>query len=76
MNMTWIWPVWIVAIAVSFSGLEAYAIASKQTTLSRFVWDLTAAWPPLPFIAGFLAGFLVCHFWWGGSFTFKSITGL
>ena len=73
--MNWIWPTWILSIAVSFSALETYAIASHKPTLSRFVWELTAAWPPLPFIAGFIAGFLCCHFWWGGSVSFAPLGG-
>lgn len=67
------WAIWIFAIAATFACAEWFALAHGTTTLSRFVWDVTAAWPPLPFIAGFLAGFLCCHFWWGGIVSFKPV---
>lgn len=72
MKKTWaaVWTVWLLLIVVSFAGFEGYALATNGTTLSRYVWELSAAWPPLPFFAGFLAGFLACHFWWGGIVSF------
>lgn len=73
MSMHMIWPAWIASIALSFVGFETYALTTGKATLSRFVWELTAAWPPLPFVVGFLMGFLVCHFWWGGSVSFAPI---
>lgn len=73
MNMIWVWPIWLVFIAVSFAGFETYALASGQTTLSRFVWELSEVWKPFPWFVGFLTGFLVCHFWWGGSVTFAPV---
>jgi hypothetical protein len=73
MRMMWFWAIWIAAIAATFAFAEGFAIQHGTTTLSRFVWDVTAAWPPLPFIAGFLAGFLCCHFWWGGIVSFKPV---
>ena len=71
--MKWIWASWLLLLVASFAGLECYALYVQSTTLSRFVWDLTAAFPPLPFIAGFLAGFLCCHFWWGGIVPFSPV---
>lgn len=68
-----IWTGWLFAVVISFAAFEGYALATGGTTLSRYVWDLTAAFPPIPFIAGFLAGFLCCHFWWGGITPFKSV---
>lgn len=69
--MIWIWVFWILAIAVTFGILEGVAIKTGRTTLSRTVWIVSKAWPPLPFVAGFLAGFLACHFWWGGIVCFN-----
>jgi len=60
------WWFWVLLIAVSFGAFEAFALRTGRATLSRTVWDTTKAWPPLPFIAGGVAGFLACHFWWGG----------
>jgi hypothetical protein len=71
--MNYIWPSWLVLIAISFAGLESYALATGKPTLSRFIWTLSAAWAPFPWFAGFLAGFLVCHFWWGGAVTFAPV---
>ncbi len=71
----WVWVVWIVLIVGSFAGLEGYALTHDSPTLSRFVWELSAAWPPLPFVCGFIAGFLACHFWWGGIVSFKPVGG-
>ena len=71
--MRWVWAFWIFLIAASFAGLEGWALAHDQTTLSRFVWEASEAFPPLPFIAGLLAGFLCCHFWWGGITSFDQL---
>lgn len=73
MKMKWIWASWLLLLIASFSALEGYALLENTTTLSRFVWTVTAAFPPLPFIAGFLAGFLCCHFWWGGIVPFAPV---
>lgn len=53
---------------VGFAVLETYALLHPDdgVTLSRLVWEVSAAWPPFPFFAGFSVGFLACHFWWGG----------
>ena len=69
----WIWASWLLAFVTSFALLEGYALYDGDATLSRFVWTATAYFPPLPFIAGFLAGFLACHFWWGGIVPFAPV---
>lgn len=71
--MKWVWSSWLLLFVVSFAGLEGYALYDHTSTLSRFVWDLTAEFPPLPFIAGFVSGFLCCHFWWGGIVPFAPV---
>lgn len=60
------WVGWVILIAITFGCAEAYAIVKKKPTLSRTVWNITKAWPPLGYVAGFLAGFLACHFFWPG----------
>ena len=67
------WSVWLFFLVVSFSAMEAWSLHENTSTLSRFVWTITADFPPLPFIAGFLAGFLCCHFWWGGIVSFAPV---
>ena len=73
MRMKWIWASWLLLLVASFAVLEGYALINDTTTLSRFVWTITAAFPPIPFIAGFVAGFLCCHFWWGGIVPFAPV---
>lgn len=58
------WGVLIVAILSVIAILEAHAISKNKTTLSRYVWSATKAFPPLPFIVGLVVGFLGCHFFW------------
>lgn len=71
--MSLFWAGWIVFLILSFACAEGWALAHNKMTLSRFVWTVTKAWPPLPFIAGFVAGFLACHFWWGGIVCFAPV---
>lgn len=70
-NITW--TLWLIAIVVSFAVFEGTALATGGTTLSRYVWNLSAAFPPFPYIAGFITGFFACHFWWGGIVSFKPV---
>ena len=71
--MKWIWAAWLLAIVVSFSALEAYALIDNTTTLSRWVWTITAAFPLFPWLAGCLTGGLAVHFWWGGIVPFAPV---
>lgn len=60
-----IWTLWVAAILVSFAIFETLAIKRPGgKTLSRFVWEVSKAWPPLPFVLGLLVGGLAVHFWW------------
>jgi hypothetical protein len=60
------WSFWVVLIAVSFGVFEWWALHTGRATLSRTVWEFSKAWPPLPWVAGVLVGFLAAHFWWIG----------
>src|SRR5262245_25604984 len=71
--MSWIWAGWIIFLIVSFAAFEAFAIATRRMTLSRFVWTASKNFPLLPFIAGLLAGGLAVHFWWGGIVCFAPV---
>jgi hypothetical protein len=63
--MNVIWSVWLFGlIPLSFAAFEGYALLYGKTTLSRYVWNLSKAWPPFPLVAGALIGFLAAHFWW------------
>ena len=61
------WTVFIVGLLLAFAVGETYALMSGRTTLSRYVWNGTKAWPPLPFIVGLVVCFVASHFWWGGA---------
>ena len=70
------WTVWLfIALPVTFAAGEAYALMTNRPTLSRYIWTLSKAWPPFPFVAGLITGFLACHFWWGGIVSFAPIGG-
>ena len=74
--MSWYWSIWLfIALPVTFAAGEAYAIHTGRITLSRFIWNLSKAFPPFPWIVGVLVGFLACHFWWGGIVCFAPVTG-
>lgn len=63
-----VWAIWLIAVAVSFAALEAYALyTNKIPTLSRTVWNVSKAWPPFGWLVGIVTGFVASHFWWGGS---------
>lgn len=67
------WTLWLLAVATSFGVIEGYRLKTGGTTLSRYVWILSKAWPPFPWVAGVLTGFLACHFWWGGIVCFAPV---
>lgn len=58
----WIWTLWIVGIAVSFAVLEF--LGWNTLTLSRYVFNLSHAWPLFVYLCGNLTGGLAVHFWW------------
>lgn len=64
MNMGLTWTIWLTLIVISFAAFEGYALKTNRTTLSRWVWTVSKAWPPFPWVAGVLTGFLAAHFWW------------
>jgi hypothetical protein len=69
----WIWTVFLAVVVVTFAVLEANALHTGRPTLSRYVWTLSKAWPPLPWFAGGLTWFLAAHFWWGGIVCFAPV---
>lgn len=62
--MEWVWIGWLLAIVISFAVFEGYALRKNKTTLSRFTWNASKAWPPLPWVIGNVTGGLAVHFWW------------
>jgi hypothetical protein len=72
----WLWASWLLFLIVSFAILETIALETGTPTLSRSVWTWTQNWPELPFVAGLIAGFLACHFWWGGIVSFAPVSSI
>ena len=72
--MSWVWAGWLIFLVVSFAVFEGYALTHNKTTLSRFTWSASKAFPLLPWIAGVVCGGLAVHFWWGGSMCFAPAT--
>lgn len=64
------WALWLVFIVASFALMESYSLHDNTSTLSRFVWNVSAGFPLFPWIAGVITGGLAVHFWWGGTVTF------
>jgi hypothetical protein len=60
----WLWTAFLLLFIVGFAVIEAWALATGGTTLSRYVWELSLGWPLLPFVAGAVVGGLAVHFWW------------
>jgi len=68
------WTFWLfIFLPLSFAAGEGYALWKGKTTLSRYVWNLSKAWPPFGWLAGVITGFLACHFWWGGIVCFAPV---
>lgn len=61
-----VWTAWLLVIAGSFAAFEGWALRTKRQTLSRFVWTVSKAWPPFPWVCGVIVGGLAAHFWWIG----------
>jgi hypothetical protein len=72
--MSWVWIAWWLLIFASFGLLEGFALNTNRTTLSRWVWTVSKAFPLLPFIVGLTVGVLAGHFWWGGIVCFEPAT--
>lgn len=64
--MNTVWIIWILAILVSFTVLEARAFKhpEKQNTLSRFIWSMGQKFPLSLVVWGMLIGGLSVHFYW------------
>lgn len=59
-----IWTGWLLAVVVSFGVIEGLALATGNTTLSRFTWEVYEKWPLIAVVYGMIFGGLAVHFWW------------
>ena len=62
--MTIVWSAWLIVLVLSFAAFEFYALYTNRTSLSRYVWNMTQAWPPFGWVAGVITGGLAMHFFW------------
>ena len=60
----WIWAAFLIGWIVMFAVIEGVALAWGDTTLSRFVWEVSQQWPLVPVLYGMVLGGLAVHFWW------------
>jgi len=68
-----LWAIWLFVVVASFALFEGLALYRNTPTLSRWVWTVSKKWPPFPWVAGVLTGFLAAHFWWGGIVCFAPV---
>ena len=59
-----IWTAFLLGFIILFGVFETWALMTGGTTLSRYTYEVTKAWPPMIFILGFVSGGLCVHFWW------------
>jgi hypothetical protein len=59
-----VWSAALIFIVALVLGLEAFALLTDRLTLSRFIWNISEAWPLFIFLCGFVTGGLAVHFWW------------
>lgn len=71
MSGYWLWACWLLFLIASFAVFEGIALYRGTPTLSRSVWTWQKNFPAFIGIAMFIAGFLFCHFAWGGSVNFN-----
>lgn len=63
-HLKYIWPAVLGSWVFSFAFFETVALSHNGLSLSRFVWNVSEAWPPIIMIFGALVGGLTVHFWW------------
>ena len=66
MKMLEIFLVLVLVSVTAFSAYEIYALANEQPgdTISELFWQVSGAYPILPFMLGLLIGGLAGHFFW------------
>ena len=59
-----VWAILLVTFVVLVIAFEAFALLTDRLTLSRFIFEISEAWPLFIFLCGFVTGGLAVHFWW------------
>lgn len=58
------WPIWLLAIVISFVVLETLSFKTGHPTLSRWTWDLFLKFPLVAVLYGGVFIGLAVHFFW------------
>lgn len=53
--------VWLVGTFFLLIGYDIYAVIKNKPTVSWIIFDTSRRWPVIPFLAGFMIGFLMGH---------------
>ena len=57
-SLTFIWLVGTFFLLIAY---DIYAVVKSKPTVSWIVFDTSRRWPVIPFLAGFMIGFLTGH---------------
>lgn len=53
--------IWLVGTFFLLIAYDMYAVVKERPTISWAVFDTSRRWPVIPFLAGFMIGFLTGH---------------
>jgi len=59
-----IWTAFLFLVVTAFAVIETWALMTGGTTLSRYTFEITRAWPLATWLIGVLQGGLAVHFFW------------
>ena len=58
-----VWTIWLLAVVASFFIFEVWAVTSGGTTLSRYIWEASQAWPIIPIVFVIAIVAIIIHLW-------------
>jgi hypothetical protein len=53
--------VWLVGVFFLLISYDIYAVTKGKSTISWIIFDTSRRWPVVPFLSGFIIGFLMGH---------------
>ena len=57
-SLTFIWLIGVFFLLIAY---DIYAVTKNKPTISWIVFDTSRRWPVVPFLSGFIIGFLMGH---------------
>lgn len=57
-SLTFIWLVGVFFLLIAY---DIYAVTKGKSTVSWIIFDTSRRWPVVPFLSGFIIGFLMGH---------------